>query len=628
MSLDAGFAVATAGEPQDLEDPFYAGTNPFVTGEREFMIQEILAGRGLLRVYMASFGLYLGVIVALHLATKISGKACLSKESMKERTKVVAEDLESTPLLSAHQRHKPLRRLYLWFEGVLMKQPQGRYCSWLEDYGTMLTLACYYLSNLIFLCYRYSYIIVFAFRLGLLCVANIPLMYILAAKHTPFSWLTGWSYEQLNVFHRHVGRVCVGTLIAHTLIFLWYFRPAYLFTHLWSVMGITAGTSFIVIGLSSIRFFRQKCYELFYAIHFVGMIVALPAIYFHHPVTRPFTVVAALSVVYDRALRVAHDYRLVHSQVEVHSGDTVIIRIPKVGSFPLGLGTNWLGRPLAWNTGQHIFITVVGCGLFESHPFTIASSSETSDTMDLIIRACDGFTKRLLNQQLTRPEGQQNRWVILHGPYGVHPAAFKSQTANRIEPPKIVLVAGGAGVAFTYPFYDEFRRLLDRQANNELLSNKLLELQTQGTLKPDFFQSETSSVESITPSSSCSSPATDSFNALTQVDTNIEFLWIIPHRNYIGWLRAPGLRQSLLETDDSPREPRVRARVWVTREAGRPDIGHEVKSMVGRSSGGSRECWVLACGPDELTRQVRNTVAELRMSGRDDVNLYAEKFGW
>lgn len=620
MGSDTGFAVAAAGEMQDLEDPFYAGTNPFLTGDRERMIQEILAGRGILTVYMMSFAVYLGVMVALHLVTKIPWKSFWSNQSVNESMKEATEDLESTPLLPGHQQHKPLRRLYLWLEGALMKQPQGNYTAWLEDYGTMLTLALYYLANLTFLCYRYSYIIVFAFRLGLLCVANIPLMYILAAKHTPFSWLTGWSYEQLNVFHRHVGRVCVGTLVAHTLIFLWYFRPAYLFTHLWSVMGITAGTSFIVIGLSSIRYFRQKCYELFYVIHFVGMIVALPAIYFHHPVTRPFTVIAALSVVYDRALRIAHDYRLVYSQVEVHSGDTVIIRIPKAGSTPFGFLTSWLSRPLTWNTGQHVFITVVGCGLFESHPFTIASSSETSDTMDVIIRACDGFTRRLLDQQLMRPDDQQNRWVILHGPYGVHPPAFKSQDTRNINSPKIVLVAGGAGVAFTYPFYDEFRHSLNGPTSAELLSNKLLELQSKNI--------STSTVKSITPSSSCCSPATDSFNTLTQADAScIEFLWIIPNRNYIDWLHESGLHQSLSETDESPREPRARARVWVTRESGRPDIEHEVKAMIGRSSS-NRDTWVLACGPDDLVRQVRNTVAGMRMGGRDDVNFYAEKFGW
>lgn len=633
MSSHIHTHTAIAASPtQPLDDPFYPGRDPFITDEREHIINEVMAGRAILVTYMMVCAVFLALVVTIHWSKKA---AIYLQSGLPQKSDNVEPDLESTPLLSKTAcPHGPLRRIWLWIGGALMKQPQGDGCEWLEDYGTMLALSFYYLAGFTFLFYRYSFMIVLAFRLGLLCVANVPLMYILGAKHTPFSWLTGWSYEQLNVFHRHVGRVCVCTLVAHTTIFLYFFRLQYLFTHQWSVMGITAAICFVVIGVSSLRNLRQRFYELFYILHFAGMLLALPAIFFHYPTARPFVIVAAFSVLYDRVVRIVYDYRLVYSHVEVQSGETVIIRIPKGGtntgnhrqeSFkcfpnPIAFLTNWFLRPLTWNTGQHVFITIVGCGLFESHPFTIASSSETSETMDIIIRARDGLTKRLLDQQRTK--GSHNRWIIVHGPYGVHPAGIPSFN-NDAPRQKIVLVAGGAGIAFTYPLYEEYRLALDRMTGRNtagtMLKRKLLELQKQEPVS-EYDCSDRSTHHTRSSSSSSSTPVETA--SLTQ-EIVIEFLWVIPHRDYIDWL--PGLKTQLT-AGSLTKDPRLHTRVWVTREAGRPDIDHEVKAMIG--SADNRDCWVATCGPDYLVRQVRNTVAELRMRGLDNVNFYAEKFGW
>ncbi|KAG9379644.1 Ferric reductase transmembrane component [Pyrenophora tritici-repentis] len=59
---------------------------------------------------------------------------------------------------------------------------------------------------------------VFADRCGIIFIANLPLLYILAAKNQPIKMLTGYSYESLNIFHRRVGEImcleaflhCVG----------------------------------------------------------------------------------------------------------------------------------------------------------------------------------------------------------------------------------------------------------------------------------------------------------------------------------------------------------------------------------------------------------------------------------
>ena len=50
-----------------------------------------------------------------------------------------------------------------------------------------------------------KYLFVFADRAGLAFVANLPLLYLLAAKNKPIKWLTGYSYEPLNIFYCRLG---------------------------------------------------------------------------------------------------------------------------------------------------------------------------------------------------------------------------------------------------------------------------------------------------------------------------------------------------------------------------------------------------------------------------------------
>ena len=71
---------------------------------------------------------------------------------------------------------------------------------------------------------------VFADRAGLVFVANLPLLYLFAAKNQPIKLLTGYSYESLNIFHRRLGEIMCLLALLHSLGMLgvWYtiLRPA------------------------------------------------------------------------------------------------------------------------------------------------------------------------------------------------------------------------------------------------------------------------------------------------------------------------------------------------------------------------------------------------------------------
>lgn len=123
---------------------------------------------------------------------------------------------------------KPLSILHR-IRGVLVYQP-----SHIKLFGlsyqcppilTCIVTTCYYALNVFYAFHRIPFhplkMFVFADRLGLVFVSNLPLLYLMAAKNCPVKLLTGWSYKQLNVLHRAVGRVCITTAIGHFATFIW-----------------------------------------------------------------------------------------------------------------------------------------------------------------------------------------------------------------------------------------------------------------------------------------------------------------------------------------------------------------------------------------------------------------------
>lgn len=716
------------GSQTDASDIFYSHRNPFEGKNRELIIEEILNGRIVLTYYYNILALAF-LLVCLHywINKYLKNRHAQLRqeennfeipESNELRPTQSTRSKENSPLLSPNQRSKWNKGLN-YAQGTLMHQPHNLY---FEDNGTMIVILIYHIVSVGYLFWDAPrYFISYAFRLGSLCVANVPLMYIFGAKHSPISFLTGWSYEQLNVFHRHVGRLCVITFFFHTVIFLVYFRWDYLITHAWSQMGVIAGVCFFAVGLTSQRFLkglnlRDKMYEVFYAIHGLGMVLALPAIYFHYHTARAGAVIAALSVLYDRVYRMLYDYRSVYAKVEVLSGDTIILRLPRSKSDTFLANRKpsiWsvLERttPLNWSTGQHVFISIPGCQLFQSHPFTIASSPEWSQTMDLIIRAKGGFTRELYDQEVAVQQGLEEggeagdryRWVVIHGPYGTHPLSMPEYNVieentescqNEVgddqvittEHQKIVLVGGGAGVAFTWPLYQDYlytnttdynsnissgSRSANSAAgssssnnnNNNNTSSSSSSSNTGGeplqphpdkiatidhTHKSSVLESDHVVIRNFSNDSGRSS-LTDLSHLSYSSDVplpalELHFLWIIPYRDFTSWI--PDLvatKDQALESYESFDDGRVvvHKHIWVTREEGRPDIESLVKQAV-RGAGSTAsvmptttskrvgsKAWVATCGPDYMVRGVRNAVADLVQEG-EQVDYYAEKFGW
>lgn len=53
---------------------------------------------------------------------------------------------------------------------------------------------------------------------------NLPLLWVLAGRNDVLMWLTGWSFDSLNMFHRWIARVATFHAIAHSAAYTWLER--------------------------------------------------------------------------------------------------------------------------------------------------------------------------------------------------------------------------------------------------------------------------------------------------------------------------------------------------------------------------------------------------------------------
>ncbi len=93
-------------------------------------------------------------------------------------------------------------------------------------------------------------------------------------------------------------------------------------------------------------------------------------------------------------------------------------------------------RHINCNPGSHAFVWIPAIRAFETHPFTIASATNT----EFVVRKQTGFTADLHEYAQQHPNGELR--AFLDGPYGTVP--------NFRTFEKVVLIAGGSGASFTF----------------------------------------------------------------------------------------------------------------------------------------------------------------------------------
>lgn len=265
-----------------------------------------------------------------------------------------------------------------------------------------------------------------------MAAANMALVVFLALRNTPLAVLTSYSYERLNVLHQISGYTTVLYMILHGTIYSAYFlldQRAEVLRQDFNTAGIILGF-FMFASAVEAAVLRRFKYELFYVFHvvlFLGIVIALGL---HQPeISKERIAILAMLIgavwFLDRLIRLG---RLLYN---ASNNEATIRPLPGGGTQIL------LKKPLPGaQPGNHCFVWLPKVRAYETHPFTIVSTSP----MELVVNACNGFTRDLHNFAQIN-DGATIR-ASVDGPYGTLPdlALFD----------KVVLIAGGSGATFTF----------------------------------------------------------------------------------------------------------------------------------------------------------------------------------
>lgn len=324
-----------------------------------------------------------------------------------------------------------------------------------------------------------------AFRAAWTTVSQIPLVYLLSAKHGPLSYLTGLSYERINWLHKCVGRMIFVSATTHMAIMLSSISIPEVFRSSEESMqvvryGIGAYTLLLWIAVSSIIGVRKRWYRFFYINHWMSTVVFLGLAFNHVPNYARLPIFASMLIVASDKALVAFRFLLVNVTIrpirtkfkrfrrsqtqneEVHvlaMGHPLKMVAPIIQGVSTGSGESTVlvricDLPFKWNAGQHVRMWLPRLGTLEVHPFTPATCSDLSDErkpdqqdaeehgllptesttqaneMILMIKAHQGLTKRLADYRdewrcLPCPNASQpssSLVAFIDGPYGNAPA--------------------------------------------------------------------------------------------------------------------------------------------------------------------------------------------------------------
>ncbi|KAH8600182.1 ferric reductase like transmembrane component [Bisporella sp. PMI_857] len=363
-------------------------------------------------------------------------------------------------------------------------------------------LSLYVLSNLAYcitldynMANKYAILAELRGRSGVLAVANIVPLIILAGRNNPLIAMLQVSFDTYNLLHRWMGRTVVIESVIHTAAWMasqvasdqwdsvWAKMSApYM---LWGGVGVTAG---VIMGILSPSAVRHAFYETFLTIHILLAIATAVGIYLHCSIGNlpplPYVKVAVAFWIADRLFRF---FRILQNsfsrrgwtdaEIVVLPGDACQVTVRLAGRIHIKPGT-------------HAYLRFAQLNIWESHPFSIAWSEEyaippvsasdtaekteaikevdlrkplTGTSVSFVIYAQAGLTRRLLNFAKAHKCGGLCIPTLFEGPYaGHHSLDSYGHT---------VLFAGSSGITFQIPY---IRRLISGCEDGTVATRRII----------------------------------------------------------------------------------------------------------------------------------------------------------
>ncbi|EPE35864.1 Ferredoxin reductase-like, C-terminal NADP-linked [Glarea lozoyensis ATCC 20868] len=435
-------------------------------------------------------------------------------------------------------------------------------------------------------------------RFGIVAVSQFPIHYMLSMKsaYSPLSLALNTSHEELNPYHRVLGRVIYSLLFLHASWYLNFFAWAGFLSALYKrpvvIIGWTVFLLITTMVTTALEPIRRWSYRVFFTIHLIFGIIILPMLFFHTSALRIYILEAFGLFIYDIICRKLDTTTGFASITAIPNTNLVKLEIP----IPATKQKRFTAAP-----GQHIYLSIPpestppNTSTLSIHnllfnPFTIASVSATSIT--LVLRSLSGPTSKALKHLTTLPKAHPP--ISVEGPLG-STKSFPDLTSYD----RILLIAGGIGATYILPLYEHLQDQMETHARS-----------------PDRVQL----IWSIRSAADASWALKPEGRVPLNDDENVR-IFITQHSSASEESVIPGSPTAIEMSDLKKEEVVVNARGGYER----PDLKEVVDGVF--KLGREERVAVVVCGTKGMARVVRGEVGRWVEWGRE-VWFHDEGFGW
>lgn len=331
---------------------------------------------------------------------------------------------------------RPQQAWILWLAGPWRNTPRG----------PLILVFCWtiWLLLLIFIDTEHDYLHLTK-RFGIVAASQLPLHFLLAAKGwTPIQYLMQLGHEELNVYHRLLGRAITALMASHALLYLnFYIQKGILGKRIRDrdvQLGVLAVTIAGILFATSCPWLRQRKYRIFFYLH-VGLSASLiPVLYFHVSHIRIY-IVESLLIYAGVVLQRTWAQVIVQANVrQVPDTSLLSVIVPMTPEL----------RRKRFMPGQHVYLSFPQLqNKLRLNPFSVASLPHQDGHVQLIVRPLSGTTALLDHAAMqTQPVN-----LVLEGPYG---SAQYFPDFSCFD--SVLLIAGGVGATFTVPLYRHMKQ--------------------------------------------------------------------------------------------------------------------------------------------------------------------------
>lgn len=291
----------------------------------------------------------------------------------------------------------------------------------------------------------------------------MPLQYLLALKSlNPVAYIFNSSHEQVNRYHRVLGRIIYALLFAHAFLYLNFFIASGLLVEKLTtsravITGMVGIWSMTLLNATTLRVIRNYSYRMFFIVHLNVAMIIPPLIWFHAHSSRVFLVEALVVFLADLVSRKL-DTIVAVAKLEMVPGTSLVkITAPipkkKIHRFQTHPGSHiYLQIPAEARVSDNPASADHLVHEFLYNPFTVADVDGAAGNLTLVARHLSGPMTTTLNQIASNSSRHDAAQVPLsiEGPYGVA-SHFSKLSEGEFD--RVLLVSGGVGATYTVPLY-------------------------------------------------------------------------------------------------------------------------------------------------------------------------------